>query len=89
MRQSPGLIERHAAVYLPRNSEVLVQCLRVKEAIDILTQSVFEFLLEDDIVPVRLLNLDPEVVILVPIALVVYEDLLMELVEPRSSCNYQ
>lgn len=89
MRQLPALIESHHTTYLPGNSEALVQCLRVKEAVDILLQSVLELLLQDDVVPIRLLNLNPKVVILVPIALVVYKYLLVKLTVPRSSCQYE
>ena len=59
MYQVSELEGRHPTAHLPGDSEVLVQCLRVKEAVDILPKSVLEFLLQNDVVPVRLLNFDP------------------------------
>ena len=45
--------------YLPRERILLVQLLRLEEAVDILLDGILEIILEDDIVPGSLLDLAP------------------------------
>ena len=72
----------HDKAALPSNTKLFVQCFGVKEAIDILLKSLLEGILEDDIIPVGLLDFEPEVVVLLPEALVEDPDLFMKFPSP-------
>ena len=72
----------HNKAALPSNTKLFVQCFGVKEAIDVLLKSLLEGILEDDIIPVGLLDFEPEVVVLLPEALVEDPDLFVKFPSP-------
>ena len=70
---------------LPSDTEVLVDFLRLKEAIDILLEGFLELGFENDIVPVALLDLAPQGMALLPPSLVVDPDFVVQLLLPSSA----
>lgn len=79
---SPVLNTIRADTYLPRNGKRLVQSFRVEEPIDIFLESLLELFLQYNVLPISLLNLQPQRMILLPPSLVVDVDLLVKRVVP-------
>lgn len=68
--------------YLPWHGQTSVQVLAAEEALYVVHDLLLELFLQDYFSPVRLLDLDPEVVALLPALIVEEEDLLMQLCLP-------
>lgn len=75
--------------YLPRDLEIQVNALGRKEAKNILLERGLEILIEDDIFPIRLLDLLPQPWVLVPETLVEDPDLVVRDLGPASCGNKQ
>ena len=67
---------------LPWHGETFVEVLTTEETFHVVHDMFFELLLEDDLFPLRLLDLDPELVALLPVSIVEEEDLLVQLCLP-------
>ena len=63
---------------LPRDSELLIHLLRIKEAVDVLAERCLEILLQHDIVPVSLLSFLPQGRVLLPVSLIEHPYLVVE-----------
>jgi len=70
--------KEHSKNYLPWNSQVFVKLLRREKSVDVLLQVILEILLEDHVIPVRLLHFPPKGCILLPKALIENPNLVLE-----------
>jgi hypothetical protein len=75
--------------YLPRDLEVQVDTLGRKEAKNVLLKHGLEISIEDDIFPIRLLDLLPQPCVLSPDTLVENPDFIVQGMEPASCGNKQ
>ena len=69
---------------LPGNAKVLVRLLRREESVNVLLEGPLEIVLENNVLPVCLLDLSPESTAFAPVALIVYPNLIVKLILPSS-----
>lgn len=73
---------------LPWHGQVFVEVLAAEETLHVVHDVLFELVFEDDLFPPRFLDLNPELVALLPVSIIEEEELLMQLYLPRTrSCK--
>ena len=83
-RRSTG----RAMADLPWHGQVFVEVLAAEETLHVVHDVFFELVFEDDLFPPRFLDLNPELVALLPVSIIEEEELLMQLYLPRPrSCK--
>lgn len=75
------------ATYLPRDCKLFVNSFGSEETVNVFLEGFLEFLLENDIFPVSLLNLRPKSMVLSPEALIIDPYLIVELIGPGANAD--
>jgi len=72
---------------LPRDCQVFIYFLRLEEAVDVGLQALLEIGVQNNILPVRLLDIEPQAVVFLPVSMRIDRDLLMELISKVRSLH--